>query len=106
MGSIVKQPNRRWKARYRATVVAHVRRRSTARSTPSGTCTALAWSSTEARGSTQACGARFQGMGRYLWRTTVRLRPNTRRGYWILLQNHVLPYFGEFNMPALDHVDV
>jgi integrase len=40
------------------------------------------------------------------WATTVRLRPNTRRGYWLLLQNHVLPYFGERTIAAIDWMDV
>ena len=29
------------------------------------------------------------------WQTTARLRPSTRRGYWQILQNHVLPEFGD-----------
>jgi integrase len=40
------------------------------------------------------------------WATTVRLRPNTRRGYWLLLQNHVLPCFGERTIAAIDWMDV
>lgn len=40
------------------------------------------------------------------WATTVKLRPNTRRGYWLLLKNHVLPYFGGARLGAIDYLDV
>jgi integrase len=40
------------------------------------------------------------------WATTARLRPNTRRGYWLLLKNHVLPYFGPARLGAIDYLDV
>jgi len=40
------------------------------------------------------------------WATTVKLRPNTRRGYWLLLQNHVLPYFGTARLGGIDYLDV
>lgn len=40
------------------------------------------------------------------WGTTVKLRPNTRRGYWLLLQNHVLPHFGASRLTAIDFLDV
>ncbi|HET9077183.1 MAG TPA: N-terminal phage integrase SAM-like domain-containing protein, partial [Acidimicrobiales bacterium] len=40
------------------------------------------------------------------WPTTSKLRPNTRRGYWLLLQNHVLPYFGSCQLGAIDYLDV
>jgi hypothetical protein len=40
------------------------------------------------------------------WATTVKLRPTTRRGYWQLLQNHVLPYFGARAMGNIDYLDV
>jgi integrase len=40
------------------------------------------------------------------WATTGKLRPNTRRGYWLLLQNHVLPYFGSAALTAVDYLDV
>ncbi len=35
------------------------------------------------------------------WATTAKLRPNTRRGYWLLLKNHVLPYFGAARLGAI-----
>src|SRR5713101_7586211 len=40
------------------------------------------------------------------WSTTVKLRPNTRRGYWLLLTNHVLPYFGGRTLASIDFVDI
>ena len=40
------------------------------------------------------------------WATTAKLRPNTRRGYWLLLKNHVLPYFGRAKLGTIDYLDV
>ena len=40
------------------------------------------------------------------WATTVRLRPTTRRGYWQILHNHVLPYFGHRPLATIDFMDV
>ena len=40
------------------------------------------------------------------WATTVKLRPNTRRGYWLLLQNHVLPAFRSRHLGTIDYMDV
>ena len=40
------------------------------------------------------------------WDTTVKLRPTTRRGYWQLLQGHVLPYFGTRAMGNIDYLEV
>ena len=40
------------------------------------------------------------------WATTVKLRPTTRRGYWQLLQGHVLPYFGARAMGNIDYMCV
>ena len=40
------------------------------------------------------------------WGTTAKLRPNTRRGYWLLLKNHVLPHFGSARLGAIDYLDV
>lgn len=40
------------------------------------------------------------------WGTTGKLRPNTRRGYWLLLKNHVLPYFGAWRLGAIDYLEV
>ena len=40
------------------------------------------------------------------WATTVRLRPTTRRGYYQLLYNHVLPHFGKRPLASIDFMDV
>ncbi len=40
------------------------------------------------------------------WATTAKLRPNTRRGYWLLLKNHILPYFRGARLGAIDYLDV
>jgi len=36
----------------------------------------------------------------------VKLRPTTRRGYWQLLEGHVLPYFGARAMGNIDYMCV
>lgn len=40
------------------------------------------------------------------WATTVKLQPNTRRGYWLLLQNHVLPAFKNRHLGTIDYMDI
>jgi hypothetical protein len=40
------------------------------------------------------------------WATTAKLRPNTRRGYWLLLKNHILPYFRGARLGTIDYLDV
>lgn len=40
------------------------------------------------------------------WQTTVRLRPVTRRGYWMLLTAHVVPFFGGRRIASIDFMDV
>jgi integrase len=49
---------------------------------------------------------RFDSWADDWWATTVKLRQTTRRGYWLLLQNHVLPYFGGRRMASIDFMDV
>jgi integrase len=51
-------------------------------------------------------GSSFAEWADAWWATTARLRPNTRRGYWLLLKNHVLPYFGPARLGAIDYLDV
>lgn len=36
------------------------------------------------------------------WSTTIKLAPLTRRGYWLLLKNHVRPFFGERAQGSID----
>lgn len=40
------------------------------------------------------------------WKTTVKLAPLTRRGYWCILHNHVITYFGGRRMTSIDFMDV
>lgn len=40
------------------------------------------------------------------WATTVKLRPTTRRGYRIMLDGHVLPWFGGRPQASIDYLDV
>lgn len=50
--------------------------------------------------------ALFDDWAKAWWGTTVKLAPLTRRGYWCLLHNHVLPYFGGRRMTGIDFMDV
>jgi len=40
------------------------------------------------------------------WQTTTKLRPTTRRGYWGLLTRHVLPYFSGQRIVDVGHIEV
>jgi len=40
------------------------------------------------------------------WATTVKLRPTTRRGYRIMLDGHVFPWFGGRPQATIDYLDV
>jgi integrase len=40
------------------------------------------------------------------WKTTIRLQPSTRRGYWYRLERHVRPYFGNRKVVDIDFTDV
>jgi len=40
------------------------------------------------------------------WKTTVKLRPSTRKTYRYLLDTHVLPAFGDWQVAALDFMSV
>ena len=48
----------------------------------------------------------FRDWSAIWWSTTVKLRPATRRGYWQLLEKHVLPYFGHQAMGVIDYLEV
>ena len=107
MGSIDKRPNGRWRARYRD---------------PEGRLRSQTF---DRRGDAdrflQRNGAdlqrnewidpvlrrmSFTHWADEWWATTIRLRPATRRGYWQILHNHVLPYFGNRALAAVDYMDV
>jgi integrase len=40
------------------------------------------------------------------WATTIKLRPTTRRGYWGVLDRHVRPHFTGCKVAQIDYVDV
>ena len=107
MGTIDHQPNGRWRARYRDP---QGRSRSRTFDRKSDAERFLSRNSVEMqRGEWIDPAARrtlFSEWAEGWWQTTVRLRPTTRRGYWQILQNHVLPYFGERPLTAIDYMDV
>ncbi|MEO5843103.1 MAG: tyrosine-type recombinase/integrase [Acidimicrobiales bacterium] len=49
---------------------------------------------------------RFDDWAAEWWATTVKLRPLTRRGYRIMLDGHVLPWFGGRPQASIDFLDV
>lgn len=107
MGSINRQPNGRWRARYRDP---QGRSRSRTFDRKGDAERFLSHNAVELqRGEWIDPAARrtlFSAWAEDWWQTTVRLRPTTRRGYWQILQNHVLPYFGDTPLTAIDYMDV
>lgn len=49
---------------------------------------------------------RFSDWADEWWETTVKLQPLTRRGYRIMLDGHVLPYFGNRALMSIDYLTV
>ena len=107
MASIEKRPNGRYRARYRDL---NGRSRSQTFGTKGDARRFLDRNSTDMqRGEWIDPALRrtlFSEWADAWWATTGKLRPNTRRGYWLLLQNHVLPYFGSAALTAVDYLDV
>jgi integrase len=107
LASIEKQPNGRYRARYRDL---NGRSRSQTFGTKGDARRFLDRNSTDMqRGEWVDPALRrtsFLEWADAWWATTGKLRPNTRRGYWLLLQNHVLPYFGSAPLTAIDYLDV
>ena len=107
MGSIEKQPNGRYKARYRD---------------PNGRSRRLTFDRLEdARQFLKGVGgdlvhgefidpaaARtlFDDWADLWWETTIKLMPSTRRGYRGHLDRHVLPYFKGYKLGAIDYMVV
>ena len=48
----------------------------------------------------------FEAWADRWWPTTVKLRPTTRHGYWGILQRHVRPYFTGRRLSDIDYMDV
>ncbi len=107
LGSIEKQPNGQYRARYRDL---NGRSRSKTFATKGEARRFLDRNSTDMqRGEWIDPAFRrssFSEWANAWWGTTAKLRPNTRRGYWLLLHNHVLPYFGSSRLTVLDYLDV
>lgn len=107
MGSVDRQPNGRWRARYRDP---QGRSRSRTFDRKGDAERFLTQNGIELqRGEWIDPAARrvlFSEWADGWWETTIRLRPTTRRGYWQILQNHVLPYFGQRPLTAIDYMDV
>jgi integrase len=104
-----KRPARgtRWKARYRD---AEGRARSRTFATKAGAQEFLARTSADIQRGDYIDPVerrrRFSQWADTWWATTVKLRPATRRGYWQLLDGHVLPYFAARAMGSIDYLDV
>lgn len=107
MASIDRQPNGRWRARYRDP---QGRSRSRTFDRKAEAERFLSQNDVELRRGEWIDPASrrtlFAEWAEVWWQTTVRLRPTTRRGYWQILQNHVLPHFGQTPLTAIDYMDV
>lgn len=54
----------------------------------------------------KAADRSFNDLAARWWATTVKLAPHTRRGYHVLLEGHVLPYFKGRAQGSIDWLDV
>jgi integrase len=107
VGSIDKRPSGRWRARYRDPE-GRLRSQSFDRKADAERFLARTGADLQ-RGEwidPTLRRVRFEEWADLWWATTVRLRPTTRRGYWQILHNHVLPYFGQRQLAAIDYMDV
>ena len=107
MGSIDKQPNGRYRARYRDL---NGRSRSQSFATKGEARRFLDRNSADMqRGDwvdPTMRRTRFEDWATTWWETTRKLRPSTRRGYHQLLHGHVLPYFTGRRLSEIDYLDV
>ncbi len=107
MSSIDKQPNGRWRARYRNKAGrSHSKtfdRKADAQSYLDDVGHDIRrgqWIDPKlARTPFEQWAARW-------WATTTKLRPTTRRGYWGMLQRHVRPYFEGWPLSEIGYMDV
>ncbi|HVM10346.1 MAG TPA: site-specific integrase [Acidimicrobiales bacterium] len=49
---------------------------------------------------------RFDAFAWEWYATTTKLAPTTRRGYWSMLKNHIIPYFGATPIVSIDWLEV
>lgn len=107
MGSIDKQPNGRYRARYRDL---NGRSRSQSFATKGDARRFLDRNSADMqRGDwvdPTMRRTRFDDWASTWWDTTRKLRPSTRRGYHQLLNGHVLPHFAGCRLSEIDYLDV
>jgi integrase len=107
LSSITKMPNGRWRARYRDP---NGRSRSRTFSRKQDAQDFLDDTSTDARRGEwiDPCKSRetFDTWADRWWRTTVKFRPTTRRGWHGLLERHVRPYFTGRKVTEIDWADV
>jgi integrase len=54
----------------------------------------------------QLAASKFEVWADKWWKSTAKLSSNTRRGYHVLLTNHVLPHFGGTPMSRIDWAEV
>src|SRR3954451_1613254 len=107
MGSVEKQSNGRWRARYRDPLN-RTRSRTFDRKIDAQRFLERAGSNIQ-RGDwldPRLQRTRFADWAAVWWETTAKLRPTTRRGYHQLLHNQVLPYFGQRPLASIDYVEV
>ena len=107
MGFIERRPNGRWRARYRDP---DGRPRSRTFDRKGDAKRFLQRNGTDIqRGEwidPQLRRVLFAEWADLWWETTIKLRPTTRRGYWQILTNHVLPEFGHRPLSAIDFMDI
>jgi len=107
MSSIEKRPNGRWNARYRDT---SGRSRSRVFDRKVDAQRFLDEVATDISRGTwidpRAGTIPFGEWAMEWWRTTTKLRPTTRRGYWGILNRRVLPVFGRRRLGDIDYLDV
>lgn len=107
MSNIERQPNGRWRARYRDL---NGRSRSQTFDRKQDAQNFLAVTATDQhRGEWVDPRKRreiFDDWATRWWKSTASLRPSTRRGYWRRLQDYVLPHFGGRKIADIDWTDV
>lgn len=107
MSSILKQANGRWKARYRD---ASGRSRSKVFDRKIDAQQFLDDVSTDIRRGEwidpRSRTLSFDDWALQWWKTTTKLRPTTRRGYWGILRRRVRPYFRGRRLTDISYMDV
>jgi integrase len=107
MSSLAKQPNGRWLARYRD-MAGRSRSKTFVRKLDAQRF--LDQVSTDIRRGDwidpQTRQIRFDDWANQWWRTTTKLRPTTRRGYWGVLEHRVKPYFKGRRLTDINYMDV